>query len=53
MGSVQLGRAVALTPDAGKAVRAAKKIFALHDHIPPIDAYSAAGKTPREVCPWW
>ncbi|RUS90224.1 hypothetical protein EGW08_002005, partial [Elysia chlorotica] len=48
MGSVQLGRAVALTPDAGKAVRAAKKIFSLHDHVPPIDAYSSAGKKPKE-----
>ncbi|CAL1536088.1 unnamed protein product [Lymnaea stagnalis] len=46
LGAMQFGRSVAFAPDANAAIKAARRIFALHDRTPPIDAYSDAGVRP-------
>ncbi|XP_059178858.1 ATP-dependent translocase ABCB1-like [Physella acuta] len=46
LGSMQLGRAVAFAPDTSAAISAARRIFAIHDQTPPIDAYSLDGEAP-------
>ncbi|KAH9524931.1 ATP-dependent translocase ABCB1 [Bulinus truncatus] len=47
--SIIFGRSVALAPDLNDAMKAAKRIFALHDYVPRIDPYSTGGLKPAEV----
>ncbi|KAH9524932.1 ATP-dependent translocase ABCB1 [Bulinus truncatus] len=46
--SIIFGRSVALAPDLNDAMKAAKRIFALHDYVPRIDPYSTGGLKPAE-----
>ncbi|RUS90225.1 hypothetical protein EGW08_002006 [Elysia chlorotica] len=46
LSAMHLGRVVAFAPDANSAIKSARRIFALHEYIPPIDAYSEAGEKP-------
>ena len=49
LSAMHLGRVVAFAPDANAARKAARRIFALDEYAPPIDAYSKKGEKPNMV----